>query len=87
MIMDMLIKFLAPFLDKFKAKNPVVYLVIQATITALGVGLAQLDGVVTWEYYSTVVYIVQVLAMALVGSRTTSFLPKKTEETIKENEA
>lgn len=79
-VIEAIIKFLAPYLDKLKAKNPAVFLLVQTVLAALQFGIiyAVENGVLAEDGWVTIV--LQVLgyaAMALVGSRTFKYVEKK----------
>jgi hypothetical protein len=70
--LDFLTKFLAQFIDKFKASSPVLFVIIAALLTAvkytLGAGVFPVDP----KYLEWVLWAISLV----LGSRTTSFLTK-----------
>lgn len=66
---------LAPIIDKFKSKNPKIYLGTVATLLAIYVGLDVYDG----EGLANILKYIDLGFLALTGSRTVVFLKDKTE--------
>ena len=78
---DLITKWLAELLDKFKAKNPKLFIIIQLALVILQTALTEIDAA---DVIANDAWIVSALRyigfalMILVGSRTSSFV-KKTE--------
>ena len=77
--MDLLTKLLAQVLDKFKAKNPKIFLIVQFALVVLQGALVELDGsniLPSDDWISVVLKYVGYALMILVGSRTYTFVDK-----------
>lgn len=77
---DILTKWLAEVLDKFKAKNPKVFVYVQLLLVCLQFILTEVDKVDIIPNDGWIVSVLKVigfLLMILVGSRTTQFVKVK----------
>lgn len=79
-MINAIINFLAPWLDKLKAKNPAVFVLVQTVLATLQFAIlyAVEQGVLAEDGWVTIA--LQVLgyaAMALVGSRTFKYVEKQ----------
>ena len=79
--MDLVTKLLAQILDKFKAKNPKIFLIVQFALVAVQGVLVELDAsdiLPSDDWIAVVLKYVGYALMILVGSRTYSFVNVKT---------
>lgn len=81
--MDLLTKLLAQVLDKFKAKNPKIFLIVQFALVVLQAALVELDAsdiLASDDWIAVVLKYVGYALMILVGSRTYTFVKKDTSQ-------
>ena len=78
---DLLTKWLADLLDRFKAKNPKLFVLIQLGLVIAQTALTEIDAadvIANDDWIVAVLRYIGFALMILVGSRTSTFVKKET---------